>query len=240
MSPPPDLSIVIPTFNEEARLPESLERIHEFLGDEGLSAEVIVIDDGSRDATVSRALETANRIGRNVQTIRLDRNRGKGCAVRAGVLAATGRFILITDADLSTPIVEWRKLADANADVAIGSRALDERLLRRPQPFYRQAVGRFFNRIVRLLVLPEIHDTQCGFKLFERDAARRIFLEAVVDRFAFDVEALVIAKRLGYRIAEVPVLWSNSTDSRVSLRWGLHAFLDVVRIRLRAARHQDA
>jgi len=151
--------------------------------------------------------------------------------VRTGCLEARGRFVLVTDADLSTPIYEWEKLAAADAPVAIGSRALDESLVKEEQPLYRKAMGKLFNRLVRLVAVPGITDTQCGFKLFSREAAREIFSRAKVDRFAFDVEALLLARQLGYAIAEVPVLWFNSADSRVTLFGGAQAYWDVLRIR---------
>lgn len=228
----PALSIVIPAYDESARISTSLEELARYLSSQALDAEVLVVDDGSTDATGARAEESGRRLGLPLRVLRVPVNRGKGHAVRAGVLAAAGRAILVSDADFSTPVDEWGKLAATGAPVAIGSRALDESLLRRKQPFFRQASGRLFNRLVQLLVLPGIHDTQCGFKLFSREAGRAIFSRAAVDRFAFDVEALLIARHLGFRVAEVPVVWSNVDDSRVSLLSGIHAFLDVFRIAL--------
>jgi dolichyl-phosphate beta-glucosyltransferase len=229
---------VIPAFREEARLPDSLAKISRFLASEpGLGGtEVIVVDDGSPDRTGDLAAEEGRRLGMALLVIRLPENRGKGFAVRTGVLAASGESILVSDADLSTPIEEWRKLAGAVAPVAIGSRAVDESTVRVRQPFYRVAVGRLFNALVRLLVVPGISDTQCGFKLFGRPAALEIFPRLGIDRFAWDVEALGVARKLGYRVAEVPVLWFNSADSRVTLAGGAHAYLDLVRIAFRLAR----
>ena len=234
----PALSIVIPAYREEVRLPESLARISRFLAAEaGLAgAEVIVVDDGSPDRTGEVATEEGRRLGLALRVIRLPRNRGKGFAVRTGVLAAAGESILVTDADLSTPIEEWRKLAATGAPIAIGSRAVDESTVRVRQPHYRVAVGRLFNALVRLIVLPGIADTQCGFKLFERRAALAVFPRLGIDRFAWDVEALGVARKLGYRVAEVPVLWFNSADSRVTLAGGAHAYLDLVRIAFRLVR----
>jgi dolichyl-phosphate beta-glucosyltransferase len=211
---------VIPAYREETRLPESLRRIAAFLGAEpGLErAEVLVVDDGSPDRTGDVAREEGRRLGLALTVLRLPENRGKGCAVRNGVLAAAGESILVTDADLSTPIEEWRKLAGAGVPVAIGSRAVDESTVKVRQSFYRVAVGRLFNALVRLLVVPGIADTQCGFKLFSREAALEIFPRLVVDRFAWDVEALGVARKIGYEVAEVPVLWFNSADSRVTPR----------------------
>jgi dolichyl-phosphate beta-glucosyltransferase len=227
------LTIVIPAYNEETRLPASLGAIAAYLAarPSAPSLEVLVVDDGSTDATASRAEEAARRHGLVFRVLRLPENRGKGAAVRAGCLEAAGRLILVSDADFSTPIYEWEKLAAADAPVAIGSRGLDETLVKERQPFFRQAMGKLFNRLVRLVAIPGIRDTQCGFKLFTREAAREIFSRARVDRFAYDVEALLLARRLGFAIAEVPVLWFNSADSRVTLFGGAQAYWDVLRIR---------
>lgn len=228
-----DLSIVIPAYNEEARLPASLGAIAAYLAARPSAprVEVLVVDDGSSDATGPRAEEAARRHSLALRVLRLGENRGKGAAVRAGCLEAAGRLVLVSDADFSTPVYEWEKLAAAGAPVAIGSRALDEALVKEKQPFFRQAMGKLFNRLVRLVAVPGIRDTQCGFKLFSREAAREIFSRAKVDRFAYDVEALLLARRLGYPIAEVPVLWFNSADSRVTLLGGAQAYWDVLRIR---------
>jgi dolichyl-phosphate beta-glucosyltransferase len=234
----PLLSIVIPAFNEATRLPLSLEKIAAYLAGraEPLHAEVIVVDDGSSDGTAAAASEAGARLGLELSVHVSPENRGKGNAVRVGALAARGAHVLVSDADFSTPLAEWEKLAATRAPVAIGSRALDETLVKAKQPFYRQAMGKLFNRLVQLLVVPGIRDTQCGFKLFSRDAARDVFTRAAIDRFAYDVEALLLARRLGYAIAEVPVLWFNSADSRVSLLGGAQAYLDLLRIRFRTAR----
>lgn len=234
----PDLSIVIPAFNEEARLPASLESVAAFLSRrrEPISAEVVVVDDGSRDRTAARAEEAGRRLGLRLRVVRLPENRGKGAAVRAGALAAEGASLLVSDADFSTPMPEWEKLAASGAPVAIGSRAVDESLVKERQPFFRVFAGKLFNRVVRIVAVPGIRDTQCGFKLFSRDAAQAVFTRARVDRFAWDVEALLLARKLGFPIAEVPVLWFNSADSRVTLWGGLQAYLDLFRIRWRVGR----
>jgi dolichyl-phosphate beta-glucosyltransferase len=234
-----DLSIVIPAYNEEVRLPASLGTVSAYLNGRGSSvaAEVIVVDDGSSDATAERAREAARRFGLDLQVLRLPGNRGKGFAVRSGALASRGALLLVSDADFSTPIYEWEKLRATGAPVAIGSRALDESLVKEKQPFLRQSMGKLFNRLVQLLLVPGIRDTQCGFKLFSEEAAREIFSRAKVDRFAYDVEALLLARRLGYAIAEVPVLWFNSPDTRVSLLGGAQAYWDLLRIRLRTRKN---
>jgi dolichyl-phosphate beta-glucosyltransferase len=225
------LSIVIPAYNEEKRLPASLETLAAYVKSRALDAEVIVVDDGSRDRTAQSAREVGGRLGLDLIVLVLAENHGKGYAVRSGVLAARGGSVLVSDADFSTPIGEWEKLSAAGAPIAIGSRAVDESLVKERQPAFRQAMGKLFNRLVRLLLVPGVKDTQCGFKLFSRGAAHDIFSRARIDRFAYDVEALVLAKRLGYAIAEVPVLWFNSPDSKVSLFGGAQAYLDLLRIR---------
>jgi len=230
---PPSLTLVVPAYNEEKRLPVSLARIADWLGSRGpgLAVEVLVVDDGSSDRTAAVAEKTAAGLGLDSRVIRLPENRGKGAAVRAGVLEAEGAHVLVTDADLSTPIEEVEKLLAAGAPVAIGSRAVDATLVKQRQSLFRVASGKLFNLVVRLLVVSGIRDTQCGFKLFTREAAREVFSRATVDRFAFDVEALLLARRLGYRIAEVPVLWFNSPDTRVGFGGGLEAFVALFRIR---------
>ncbi len=234
----PDLTVVIPAFNEETRLPASLEALAAFVAAraEPVSLEVIVVDDGSTDRTAERAAETGRRLGLDVAVLVHERNRGKGAAVRTGALAAKGETILVSDADFSTPVGEWEKLVASGAPVAIGSRAVDESLVKERQPFYRVAMGKLFNRLVRLLAVPGIRDTQCGFKLFSREAARAVFLLATVDRFAWDVEVLLLARKLGFAIAEVPVLWFNSPDSRVTFLAGIQATLELFRIRWRVSK----
>jgi dolichyl-phosphate beta-glucosyltransferase len=233
----PALSLVIPAYNEERRLPVSLARIADWLGSRSpaLSAEVLVVDDGSADRTAAVAEKTAAGLGLAFRVIRLPENRGKGAAVRAGVLESSGEHVLVTDADLSTPIEEVDKLLASGAAVAIGSRGLDATLVKERQPLFRVASGKLFNLLVRVLAVSGIRDTQCGFKLFRREAALEVFSRATVDRFAFDVEALLLARRLGYAIVEVPVLWFNSPDTRVGFGGGLEAFGALFRIRRRVS-----
>ena len=231
----PALSVVIPAFEEARRLPATLAAVIAYASGLGRSVELIVVDDGSRDATAARAAEALAPLGARSRVLRLETNRGKGAAVRAGVRAARGERVLVSDADLSTPIEELASLEralDAGADVAIGSRALDRSRVERRQALLRDWSGRLFNLVVQLVALPGIHDSQCGFKLFRRAAAERVFARATLDGFGFDVEVLAIARRLGYRIAEVPVRWKNDDDSRVSFARGALAFLDPLRVRL--------
>jgi dolichyl-phosphate beta-glucosyltransferase len=224
----PALSVVVPALNEEDRLPCTLARIAAHLDRGGAPYEVLVVDDGSRDRTAARAEAAGATVLRN------EANRGKGYAVRRGMLAARGERRLMTDADLSTPIEELDHLAarmDDGHDVVIGSRALPGSRIEVHQPWYRENSGRFFNLFVRALAVPGITDTQCGFKLFSAAAARDVFSAARLDGFSFDVEALFLARKKGYRIAEVPVLWRNDAASRVSLVRGFLAFPDLLRIR---------
>jgi len=231
----PELSLVIPAFDEARRLPGSLATALAFLTAHGRPFEVIVVDDGSRDDTAGVAAENLAALGGRGRLLRLAPNRGKGAAVRTGVRAALGEYVLVSDADLSTPLEELAELEralEAGADIAIGSRALDRRRVLRRQPFARDWSGRLFNLVVQLCVLPGIHDTQCGFKLFRRAVVAPVFARARIDGFGFDVESLAIARHLGFRIAEVPVRWRNDADSRVSLWQGAAAFFDPLRVRL--------
>ncbi len=232
------VSLVVPAYNEEARLPGTLSRIGEYLRDANESEwEIVVVDDGSSDRTAEVAREASPAAGAPVEVIVLPRNRGKGAAIRAGVARTRGERVLVSDADLSTPIEEWRRLLDAGAPVAIGSRALDERTVRRRQAWYRRKLGKLFNRLVRALSVPGIRDTQCGFKLFDGDAARALFAQARIDRFAWDVEILALARARGLRIAEIPVLWFNSPESKVSVfRDLVPTVRDLLKIRWRIPR----
>ena len=232
---PPELSLVIPAFDEALRLPRSLATALAYLEARARPFEVIVVDDGSRDDTALVAARILDPLGGRGRLLRLAPNRGKGAAVRTGALAARGAQVLVSDADLSTPIEELGELERAletGADVAIGSRALDRRRVTLRQPRVREWSGRLFNLVVRLFALRGIHDSQCGFKLFRRATIEPIFSRARIDRFGFDVEVLAIARHLGFRIAEVPVRWRNDSDSRVSLVQGAAAFLDPLRVRL--------
>ena len=195
-----------------------------------------MVDDGSRDGTA--ALVEAR--GGIFRLVRNPGNRGKGYAVRNGMLAATGDWILSTDADLSAPIEELDKLIAAarreNAVVAIGSRALNRKLVKKHQPMMRELSGRVFNIVMRAVTGLPFRDTQCGFKLFRKDAAREIFSRQIEDGFSFDVEDLLIARVLGLLSIEVPVEWSNVEGTKVSLAQGVKSFADLVRIRGRAVR----
>ena len=235
----PRLSIVIPAYNEEARLSDSLDRIAEYVAGRDYTCEAIVSDDGSTDATLVIAEDFAERHPW-LRPLHNPDNLGKGSAVRLGVLDASGDYVLMCDADLATPIEEldslWKHI-ESGADIAIASRPLRESHLVRRQPIYREVAGRLFNLAVRVAAVPGIHDTQCGFKLFRGEAARRLFGLSRRDGFDFDIEILYLARRLGYRIAEVPVRWYHREGSKVSmLRDGLRMLAGLLRIRLMHAR----
>ena len=236
----PSLSIVIPAFNEQLRLPESLRSLARYLAEarQFEPVEVIVVDDGSEDRTGEVARGESQSLadaGASLTVIRNASNRGKGYSVRRGLVESQHDWRLFTDADLSAPIEELGKLAcdalSGDCDLAIGSRALDRSLIGAHQPFYREAMGRVFNLHMRLLTGLRIEDTQCGFKLFSGRAASEIAARQRLDGFGFDVEQLFLARKLGFKVAEVPVRWYNSADTRVGMSDGLAAFADVVRVR---------
>jgi dolichyl-phosphate beta-glucosyltransferase len=245
LAPDPELSIVIPAFNEETRLPRTLARIIDYFCSrpvlDELSRhfdpdllEIIIVDDGSTDATASISEEWA----RNMPFVRLisnGDNRGKGYSVRHGMLEARGRLALFTDADLSSPIEEIAKLLAALAagnDVAIGSRALDRSLIAVHQSRLREWAGMIFNGFVRLFIGLPFSDTQCGFKIFRRERARAVFEQQRIEGFGFDPEVLFLAKRHGLRAAEVPVRWAHDPATKVHvIRDSLLMFGDLIYIR---------
>lgn len=214
----PQLTVVIPAYNESRRLPPTLRTVERFLREGNRRSELIIVDDGSSDDTAA-GVDQMIREGLKLHLLRHDGNRGKGAAVRTGMLAASGDIVLFTDADLSTPIEDVERLIaalEAGADVAIGSRALDRSLIEVPQPWIRDRMGRVFNLFVQAILLPGLKDTQCGFKAFRRDAARDLFGATEADGFEFDTEVLYRAKRSGLRIREIPVHWRNNPDTRVN------------------------
>lgn len=232
-----DLSVVIPAYNEARRLGPTLDRVSAYLRDRGIEHEVLVVDDGSTDDTAS-LVETHPTP--EVRLVSQPENRGKGAALRRGVLESRGRRVLLCDADLSTPIAEIETLEphlDAGASVAIGSRGVEASEVRVHQPAYRELMGKTFNLIIRLLGLRGLRDTQCGFKLLDGEVARRLFGELRTEGFAFDVELLWLARRHGYRIDEVGVRWVDSPDSRVHPLFDSSAMLrDVLLMRWRHRR----
>jgi dolichyl-phosphate beta-glucosyltransferase len=228
------ISVVIPAFNERERIPATLEHVREYLDDSGEEYEVIVADDGSSDGTVD-FVEAAALGWPQLSVVALGRNQGKGAAVRAGMLRARGEHRLFTDADLSTPIEELPRLRErlgGACEVAIASRAVPGATIDVHQPGRREMMGRNYNRLVQLIVLPGLHDTQCGFKVFTAQAAVACFEPLRTKGFGFDAEALLRARRHGWEIAEVPVRWSHRDDSRVSaLRDSGMVLLDLIRLR---------
>jgi dolichyl-phosphate beta-glucosyltransferase len=229
----PDLSIVIPSYNEELRLPVTLSRIAAYVGSSNREVEVIVVDDGSRDRTISVAESFRNKIP-SLRVVSNGENRGKGYSVRHGMREARGGIVLFTDADLSAPIEELEKLLPAmeNHDVAIGSRAVDRSLITVHESRFREFAGIIFNKIVRLILGLPFVDTQCGFKLFRREACRIIFDQQRIERFGFDPELLYLARHHGLRAVEIPVRWGHSPATKVNmLRDSVQMFLDVFLIR---------
>ena len=231
------LSIVVPCYNEEQRLPRTIEQIQRFLDEKRAPYELILVDDGSADGT-RRVMDAAAVRNKAVRVELLPHNRGKGRALAVGVEAAQGDEILLTDADLSTPIEELDKLQAAlnnGAGVAIGSRALRASRVEVSQPVYRVLMGKGFNLIVQAILLPGIWDTQCGFKLFRADVAHRVFAGLTTDGFGYDPEVLYRARKQGVKIAEVPVVWRNSAPTKVSaIRSSLDMLRSVLRVRFRS------
>lgn len=230
----PEYSIVVPAYNESARIGATLEQILNHLRQQQWNAEVVIVDDGSRDGT----LDIANRFAAQHSPVRVLRNpgnQGKGYSVRHGMLEARGKILLFTDADLSSPISEAGKLfaaLDAGADVAIGSRWLDPSLQFQRQSLKRQALSRVYNLFLRLVLLFPYQDTQCGFKAFTRESAARIFPRQRITRWGFDPEILYLAHRLGLKVAEVPVAWGHEEGSQLHVwRDGARMAWDALKIR---------
>ena len=232
----PELSIIIPAYNEESRLPETLRRICKYIRASGRETEVIVVDDGSVDRTVSLVESFRNQIP-FLRVLSNGQNRGKGFSVHHGMIQARGRLVLFTDADLSAPIEEADKLLAAleDHDVAIGSRALNRNLIVVRQSRLREFAGVIFNIVVRLFLHLCFVDTQCGFKAFRRETCRIVFDQQTLKGFGFDPELLYLAHRHGLRSVEIPVRWAHSPNTKVNMfRDSLGMFLDVLVIRYNA------
>ena len=230
----PQLSIVIPAFNESARIEGALDRVLRCIEQRGWDAEVLVVDDGSKDDTssvVEHWMETHPRL----HLVQNPGNRGKGYSVRNGLLQAAGDIVMFTDADLSAPIEEAERLINAihaGADVAIGSRWLDKQRQTKHQPLHRRFFGRCFNAVTRLVMDLPFNDTQCGFKAFRRPAAQVIFRLQRIERWGFDPEILFIARKLGYKVQEVAVTWGHDERSKMSyLKDGLKMLEEMAIIR---------
>lgn len=229
-----DISIVIPAYNEGARLRPTLERVLNFVRQQAWDAEVVVVDDGSRDNTADLVREFAQSNG-IVRLVQNPGNRGKGYSVRAGVMNARGRIILFTDADLSSPIEEAPKLLkeiEAGADVAIGSRWVRSELQTNRQSLARQVLGRAFNLLLRIVLRLDFKDTQCGFKAFRQGVARTVFPLQRIERWGFDPEVLFLACRSGFKVVEVPVRWGHDSGTRINpLVDGSRMVAEMLRIR---------
>ena len=241
----PRLSIVIPAYNESARIEDALERVMSCVAERGWDAEVVVVDDGSKDNTaeiVHRWMEQHPRL----HLVHNPGNKGKGYSVRNGLLQAAGEIVMFTDADLSAPMEEAERLIAAiedGVDVAIGSRWMDRTRQTIHQPLYRQFFGRCFNWITRMVMGLPFKDTQCGFKAFKRSAAQVIFRLQTIERWGFDPEILFIARKLKYVVREVPVTWGHDERSRISyLKDGMKMLEDMARIRANslAGRYDEA
>ncbi len=232
-SAPPDLSIIIPSYNEELRLPATLQRIASYLQTCGREAEILVVDDGSKDRTAAVAESFRSEIP-SLRVVSNGVNRGKGYSVRHGIQEARGRLVLFTDADLSAPIEEAGKLIDAlgTNDVAIGSRAVDRSLISVHESPFREFAGIIFNKVVRIILWLPFVDTQCGFKAFRRERCGILFDQQRIERFGFDPELLYLARHHGLRAVEIPVRWGHSPATKVNmLRDSIRMFLDVFTIR---------
>mgnify|MGYP006425753301 FL=1 len=230
----PLLSIIIPAYNEASRLPQTLEQVFSFLAGEDYSAEVIVVENGSSDKTLSLAQELTKKY----PDLRVLHNEkaGKGLAVQTGIFAAKGEYRIFCDADLSMPIEEVRRFIPPNLDkdIVIASREV-EGAVRYDEPEFRHFTGRIFNLLIRLLALPKLHDTQCGFKCFRADVAEDIFQHQHIEGWAFDVELLFIARMRGYEIVELPIPWYYNDESKINvLRDSFRMFFDLLKIRQNA------
>lgn len=229
------ISIIVPAYNEQSRLSETIRRIQEYLAkSEWVFYEIVIVNDGSTDDTPKVAAAFAQN-SPNIRILNNPGNRGKGYSVRHGMMEARGEWRLFTDADLSAPIEELEKLWSAmlrdGSQVAIGSRALDRSLIGVHQPGMRETAGRIFNAVMRMVIGLPIADTQCGFKLFHGSASLATFPLQTQERFGFDVEILFIAKKKGFKISEVPVRWNHVEGSKVGMLNGLHAFTELAQVR---------
>ncbi len=244
----PDISIVVPAFEEQERLGDSIHKILTYLADSGVNGELIVVDDGSGDATAETAkMACAKFPDTNTSVIRYEENRGKGFAVKTGLLASSAETALFSDADLSTPIEEMHKLIDpivnGDFDLTFGSRALDRSLIGTHQPWRREQGGRVMNLIIKTMSGLPFYDTQCGFKAFNMKKFRPLLDVMTIDRFGFDVEFLFVAKHHSLRLAEIPVRWNNVEGSKVSVvrdTWRMISELTQIRRNARKALYEKS
>jgi dolichyl-phosphate beta-glucosyltransferase len=229
------LSVIVPAYNEEKRLPQTLREIDKYLKKQNYNYEIIAVSGGSTDKTVEVTKNLKPEI-KNLEVLELTEKRGKGFCVKQGILKAKGKYRIFTDADNSTSVDQVEKMwpeFEKGFDVVIGSRDIKGAILAVPQPWYRRILGNTFNLLTKIISgIWGIPDTQCGFKGLSERAAKDIFSKAVIDRFAFDVELLTIAKKLGYKIKEVPVTWVNDINSTVNFKSMVEMLLDIFKIRL--------
>jgi dolichyl-phosphate beta-glucosyltransferase len=229
------LSVIIPAYNEEKRLPQTLREIDEYLKKQSFESEIIVVSDGSTDRTVEVVRNLMGEI-KNLRILDFKENIGKGFGVKEGMLKALGNFRLFTDADNSTTIEQVEKMwpyFEEGYDIAIGSRDVKGAILDPPQPLFRRLTGEVFKYFRKIIVgLWEIEDSQCGFKCFTKEASEDIFPKCKINRFDFDPEILLIAKKLGYKIKEIPIYWKNDLQSKVKLKSMVKMLLDLFKIRL--------
>ena len=229
------ISLIIPVYNEEKRIKLTLGKCISYFKNKKIDYEIIIVDDGSTDKTrlIIKDYLSENK---NIKLTKQRKNKGKGYSVKEGMLLANGDYLLFSDADLSTPIEEiekFIKVMKKGYDIVIASRNMKDSIIPIKQPFFRKFLGQVFPFIVNLLILPGYKDTQCGFKLFKKEVAIKIFSKQKINDFGFDVEILFIAKKYGYKIKEIPVIWSNSLVSKVSpLLDSIRMFLDILKIRL--------
>ena len=228
------LSVIIPAYNEENRIGVTLDTLLTYFSGQSYSAEIIVVDDGSEDKTS----EVVRTFAPQVTLLRYEKNRGKGYAMRYGVPEASGEYRLVYDADGSTPIEDIEKawvLHDGGIDIVIGSRALPDSNVTLRQPLYRQSMGRIYNVLLRLLFLTPFKDTQCGFKSISAKCADEVFPKLTTDGFGMDCEMLFVASKKGFTVAEIPVTWINSLESKVDAFWhSLEMIFEVIGIRLKS------
>lgn len=228
------LSVIIPAFNEEKRLPQTLRDINNYLQKQNYTSEIIVVSDGSTDRTCELVESLKSEI-ENLNLICEKENRGKGYGVKIGMLRARGEYRIFTDADNSTPINQIEKFwpeFEKGADVVIGSRDIPGAILDPPQTLFRRFVGEVFKYLRKIIVgLWEIQDTQCGFKCFRAKVTEKIFPETKIERFAFDAEILILTKRKGFKIKEIPVYWKNDPNSKVKIKSMIKMLIDLIKIR---------
>ena len=229
------LSVIIPAYNEEKRISQTLLAVDKYLSKQNYNYEILVVDDGSKDKTVGIVKKLEKMIG-NLRVIANDKNHGKGYVVRQGMLEAKGQYRLFTDADNSTSLEQIEKLwpylkPKGKADIIIGSRGLRKSVIKIPQPFYRVVLGKLSNLLIQVVALWGIWDSQCGFKLFSFKAAKKVFPKQTITRWGFDIEILAIAKKTGLKIKEVPIVWQNAPESKVSSGAYLSTFKELFKVK---------